>query len=311
MKRRIGTGLLACLFVMIAALLPVTAFARGAETEQCALTIDFHTSDGAGMPIPDAAFRAYRTAEKSGRTYQWTAAFAECGASAKVLETWEHEALVKLADTLGGYAVREGERLTPEAEGRTDSSGKLVLEGLQAGVYLVMGDPVVIDGTVYTPAPFLVSLPSWDDGKRLTEVTAAPKYTPEEGTLTDVQVRKVWDDGGSADRPKEIVVQLLRDGEVYTEQTLSAGNNWRYTWTGLPSWHTWEIVEKQVPAGYTAKVDRSGNTFVVTNSNPPTKLPQTGQTWWPVPLLCGVGMAVFAAGLLLVRQKEEPDEPEK
>ena len=72
--------------------------------------------------------------------------------------------------------------------------------------------------------------------------------------------------------------------------------------------HTWEIREKDVPSGYTVKVERNGNIFVVTNSNPPPRLPQTGQTWWPVPVLCAMGAASFAAGLLLTRRKENTDE---
>jgi len=55
--------------------------------------------------------------------------------------------------------------------------------------------------------------------------------------------------------------------------------------------------------GYTAKTERSGNTFYITNTyavsgtGTPT-LPQTGQLWWPVPLLLAGGLALIAAGLI-------------
>lgn len=317
MRRRIAIGLLACLlFAMTALYLPTTAYAAQAGTEKCTLTIDFHAGDTVNTPIPGASFRIYRVAEQNGKTYRWTEAFQDYDVSLEPVETWTIEQLIPLAATLAGYVTRDSDLLTPDAQGVTGSDGKLILKDLEPGVYLVMGDPIVVGNITYTPAPFLVSLPAWNDGEMLTDVVAAPKYTHDEPepNLTEIYVLKVWDDGGAADRPKQIVVQLLCDGEVYREQTLNEENNWRYAWTDLPEGHTWKIVEKEIPSGYTVKVEEKGNVFTLTNSkNPPPppdepKLPQTGQIWWPVPLLVAAGMIAFAAGMLLVRQEEATDE---
>ena len=66
--------------------------------------------------------------------------------------------------------------------------------------------------------------------------------------------------------------------------------------------------------GYTTQIAREGLTFVVTNtgtgpaSTPPPKtpmpdrLPQTGQLWWPVPLLLAAGLVLVIAGLLRRRR---------
>ena len=35
-----------------------------------------------------------------------------------------------------------------------------------------------------------------------------------------------------------------------------------------------------------------------------TSLPQTGQLWWPVPVLCGIGLALIISGFVLKRKKE-------
>lgn len=42
------------------------------------------------------------------------------------------------------------------------------------------------------------------------------------------------------------------------------------------------------------------------STTPPSKtvLPQTGQLWWPVPVLCAVGLALIIGGFVLKRKKE-------
>lgn len=47
--------------------------------------------------------------------------------------------------------------------------------------------------------------------------------------------------------------------------TLSAGNGWSHTWSGLDDGCTWTVVEKECE-GYTVRVEREGITFVMTNT---------------------------------------------
>ena len=105
--------------------------------------------------------------------------------------------------------------------------------------------------------------------------------------------------------------------------TLSAG-----TWSGLDDGCTWTVVEKECE-GYTVRVEREGITFVMTNTyaaeipDDPTPeaplppdpakptpggptLPQTGQVWWPVPLLLMTGLLLLAVGLF--RRRTTGDE---
>ena len=60
--------------------------------------------------------------------------------------------------------------------------------------------------------------------------------------------------------------------------------------------------------GYTVSITQESGTFVVTNTPkqpsvmPPTDqpkeptLPQTGELWWPVPVLAAAGLLLIAAG---------------
>ena len=188
---------------------------------------------------------------------------------------------------------------------------------------------------MYDSAPFFVMLPEQDEKSNewVYDVTAnaKPEKTeiPSQPETAVRKALKVWQDAGHETlRPKSIAVQLIRgDGLVWDTVTLSEQNNWRYTWTGLNDRYTWTIVEKELE-GYTVEVTREGITFVVTNSyneeipdeptpttpttpdkpTTPTKpmLPQTGQLWWPVPVLIAAGLLFVVIGL--VRRRGTTDE---
>lgn len=230
------------------------------------------------------------------------------------------DAWKKLASTLEGYVLRD--EIVPTDTGKTDDQGMLFFpnnqENLKQGLYLVIGDRHTQDGYVYEASPFVVLLPSLDKEANdwVYEVSVNSKHdseqVPEEPNTTTREVLKVWkDEGHEKERPKEIIVQLLCDGKIFKTETLNADIGWNYTWTGLDSDHKWTIVEKELK-NYTVTVTREGVKFVVTNTyngpeNPTstvpdkpgkTKLPQTGQLWWPVPVLIAAGLLLVVIGLL-------------
>ena len=77
----------------------------------------------------------------------------------------------------------------------------------------------------------MVMLPGLDKENNIWvyDVTLNAKFdssqipdNPDDNTI-DRKVLKVWaDDGHEKDRPKEVIVQLLRDGKVYDTVTLNA-----------------------------------------------------------------------------------------
>ena len=226
-----------------------------------------------------------------------------------------------VAATLEVYVLRD--RIPAVASAKTNNKGQVSFpesgKRLTQGLYLVLGHRHIQDGKLYDFSPFMAMLPVQDKAENVWvyETTANAKYDseiilpPDDGGV-DIGVLKVWkDEGHENSRPKEIVVQLLRDGVVYDTETLSAGNNWRYTWFGLDAGHKWTVVEKELKK-YTVETVREGDVFVVTNtyggSSPggsadPT-LPQTGQLWWPVPVMIAAGMFFVAVGLIRRRGNE-------
>ena len=91
-----------------------------------------------------------------------------------------------------------------------------------------------------------------------------------------VSVTKVWQDGGSPDRPAGAAVQLYRNGTAHgAPVTLNNGNGWKHTWAELPIRPTspsgepyvWTVDEPDVPVGYTKSISGDAvNGFAITNS---------------------------------------------
>lgn len=192
---------------------------------------------------------------------------------------------------------------------KSNSAGKATFSNLSVGLYLI-SQKTAVSG-YYKVSPFLVVLPMYSNtsGWDYT-ISAFPKVQPEEEEI-DISVRKVWKDNNKK-RPAKLVVQLLKDGEVEEEITLTRKNNWKYTWTDLNGSAEWDVKEKTVPEGYKATYSRSGNVITITNKAswyvpPPNILIQTGQLNWPVPVLFGLGLLFLVVGLLVLKKRDRND----
>lgn len=352
----------AVFFTVLALLVPcltVPAFAHGSiDTDrETSLTVSFSDS---GQGFAGVEFRLYRVADVSeSGDFTLAGDFVDYPVS---LEDLDNSGWRALAQTLSGYVARDD--LAPYKTAKTNENGRVFFDHLPTGLYLVLGDRYKEGRTTYTPNPFLISLPNpeGETGEWLYDVTASCKYdsdynpphggggdddNPSSGggggtpvTVTR-KVQKIWNDGGHTEnRPEEVVVQLLKDGTVSSTVTLSARNNWSYTWLGLDANSTWQVVERDVASGYTVLVEREGDLFRVTNTyqedvpvtpppaetsetpppaesveptpepEPEEKLPQTGMLWWPVPVFAGGGISLFFAGWAQHRRHDGSDEEE-
>ena len=174
---------------------------------------------------------------------------------------------------------------------------KAYFNGLEKGLYLISVKPID-DGTyVYSPQVTLVNLES--------ELVVDLKYDRalKGSEPINLHVLKVWKNDNVDSRPSSIKVTLLKDGVVYDKQELNKLNHFSFTWNGLDSTYTYDVIEDNVPSGYTVGLNRSGNTITVTNDggivedvSVPDKLPLTGQLWWPVPFLVIVGFTCLLIG---------------
>ena len=111
-------------------------------------------------------------------------------------------------------------------------------------------------------------------------------HTPGQTSHT---VQKVWDDGQNQDglRPVELKVQLYADDQKYGDEvSLTAANNWTYTWSQLPEKAQGKAISYQarevaVPAGYQAdQPSTQAGVTILTNRHTPEVTSVSGTKTW-------------------------------
>lgn len=319
MKRKRNRRIMAFCYCLMLILLLVPRKAEAAgniDTEQdVKLTLSYLMEN---TVIAGAEFSIYQVAavDKTGELTT-TEAFKDYNVN---IQGKNDDAWWALASTLEGYVLRDGVKATDT--GKTDAQGKVTFPTtetkLPQGLYLVIGQRHTQDGYYYDMTPTMIMLPmenleknSWD-----YQVTAEVKGTKEEvpaaTETTTRKVQKVWVDTGYEEkRPDEVQVQLLCNGKVYDTVTLNEDNNWRYEWKNLDATAKWSLTEKKVRR-YHVETTQQGKKFTVKNTyyalwddlmkgedtTGGTKLPQTGQLWWPIPVLFTLGLLFLLVGLL-------------
>lgn len=261
-------------------------------------------------PVTGALFCLYRVADVDASGH-----YTLCGDFAnypvrindRSESQWRNVAL-----TLEAFAKADG--LQPEYVVQIDEYGFAVIEDLEPGLYLLLGDKFVDKDGMYVATAAMAPIPAKQnpDSDWFYSVTVLPKSTflPHEGMgVMSRKVIKIWDDKGNEDfRPRELTIQLLCNGVVYDTIYLNESNGWSYVWNDLTAGEDWVVVEL-VPEGYTMEIGKDGMLTTITNTNnnppPPTEPEdesnQTGMLWWPVPVLLVVGVVCILAGVRLRR----------
>ena len=180
--------------------------------------------------------------------------------------------------------------------GTTNELGLVVFNDLDLGLYLVVQTNQVEGYSKIEP--FLVFIPDVIDNKWVYDIDAEPKV--DIIRLFDLTVEKVWNVSTNVTTPKEVIIELLKDGEVIDTVTLNEENNWSYTWEQIEMSDKYLVKEKEVPSGYTVTYSQDGNKFVVTNTK---SLVQTGSSAWTTPILATIGLLFVVVGIILEKRK--------
>lgn len=260
------------------------------------------------------------------------------------LDETDEMSLKNTAEALQGYILRDDIAALDTSKTDANGVVVFPTTGtLKPGLYLVTGRSYTTDdGKLCNIQPILLTLPATDaDGGLLYDVKVESKHELLTDT-TKMSVLKVWDDKTTHYRPSSIQVQLINHetGKVHSTVELSKANNWRYTWKDLPEGTTWTVVEKTVPEHYTVSYEKDGLTVEITNTSDdtytppkepekdepkdkpkeetpkqephspvtgtstPVKAPQTGTSWWLVPILASLGMLFMIIGVVRRRREE-------
>ena len=119
----------------------------------------------------------------------------------------------------------------------------------------------------------------------------------------NLTVLKKWDDNGK-DRPDFVKVTLYNGNSAIESVWLGAWNNWSYSWRSLDGGGNWQIIETNIPRGYTPSYSYRNGVVTVTNT---ATLIQTGQLSWPIPVMGGLGLALIAYGFILILKKRKDE----
>ncbi len=325
--RRVLYGLLLVCVMIITTIF--TGSAAHADT-----TEGSETGDGTVLSLTltgaetGTTYTLYQVESKANGTLTPTEMFAACAVDWDLSDS---EKMRTAAVTL--TAEVQSRKPASYAEVEADAEGTVAFGDLPEGLYLAIGEETENSA----PSPVLAFLPYADsDGNMVYNVEAAVKANPKTHTTT-VSVCKIWKGDTEANRPASIQVTLMdADGAVGDPITLSEENNWQYTWEDLDAGSSYTVVE-QVPDGYTWKLTEDNGAFTITNTRKPettvtptpsttpkvtttptvtptntplrptrtttTRLPQTGQFWWPAILLAEIGIFLIILGIYLRKKR--------
>ena len=162
-------------------------------------------------------------------------------------------------------------------------TGRLYFNGGAASIRLSHGESVTLSGIPLGTSYTVTERAAQDMRVSSTGSEGAIKGTGHMAAFvntmtqayTDLIVRKAWNDANDAQklRPQSVTVDVTRNGQTITTLTLNAANRWTQTLTQLPmvddngEAYDYDVVENDVPEGYTASVVTRGTTFAVINTH--------------------------------------------
>lgn len=162
-------------------------------------------------------------------------------------------------------------------------TGRLYFNGGAASIRLSHGESVTLSGIPLGTRYTVTERAAQDMRVSSTDSEGAIKGTGHMAAFvntmtqayTDLIVRKAWNDANDAQklRPQSVTVDVTRNGQTITTLTLNAANRWTQTLTQLSMFddngeaYDYDVVENDVPEGYTASVVTRGTTFTVINTH--------------------------------------------
>ncbi|MFZ7334592.1 Cna B-type domain-containing protein, partial [Streptococcus pluranimalium] len=104
-------------------------------------------------------------------------------------------------------------------------------------------------------------------------------YSPE---VTNITGQKTWDDADNQDgkRPESITVNLLADGQEVAEKTVTAEDDWKYSFEGLPKFKNGQEIVYTITEDAVANYAVTQDGYNLTNSYTPGKTSVTVSKVW-------------------------------
>ena len=164
----------------------------------------------------------------------------------------------------------------------SDASGYVSFEGIPSGHTYTMTETIVPAG-YDAVGPATVTVSYGNVAVEGLEISEDGKVS-EPNKVKDISGTKVWNDNKDQDgvRPESININLLADGEVVATKTVTAEDDWSWTFENVPTHNggreiVYTITEKTV-AEYTTDIDN--DTYTVTNTYETKTVDIAGSKTW-------------------------------
>lgn len=301
--------ILLCAVVVLCTIFPISV--QASSPQYGSITVTYGTGE---TVFPDLEINAYRIADYNGY-FELVPPFSSYPieiSNIKIQQEWKN-----LAVTLEGYIYSD--KIPSDCMIITDEDGRVVMDYMDFGLYLILGVTANDGYTVYEFEPFFAYLPKQqEDGSIEYDIEVKPKwlsYIPQ----TDYSVVKLWNDFDNTNRPQKVEVEIYKNSTLWQTQILDSANNWRYNWRADADDAKWTVVEKNVSDGYKVSVSDNNGVFSVVNSYvsedtpdpaPEIEVPNTGDTssiYLYAALMCISGLLLLILGIYRSRNNYEKD----
>lgn len=273
MKKHILKSLITSVLVVMS-LFAMSVSAYAVSGESYTLTVDFETDNSS---ISGSQVKVYRVFDRNNALVGDFAKY-----NVKLGDATDSEALGKLSDTLSAYVTNDN--IKADYSGTTGASGKASFTVSQEGIYLITATPVDVGDFRYTPKPSLVRIPYVSaSGERVTQVTVELKYERRNIGTGSVSTSATTSETSVSSVSTEIS-STTTESVTSSVVTSSAYNNTTTT--------SKTTVTTSEPTTTTVK------TSATTTVTEP-ELPQTGQLWWPVPVMFIAGVLILLVGIIV------------
>lgn len=265
-------------------------------TQSCELTLVYMANQ---TPIVSESIRLYRVASVStGYVYSLTDDFVDTKLTINGITSQSEWNTVR--STIESYVYAK--KISSHSMQLTNEEGKAIFSAIEPGLYFIPSLIVTIDGFRYYYKSALISLPGINDDGSLNYIISAqpkPDVRPPQSSDLDYSVTKLWKNDSSMIRPKNIEVDIIRNGAVVKTVTLSSDNNWYYSWNAEDDGSIWTVAERNIAEGYKVTIENNQTHFSIVNSftTPPDEPPPTGDTT-KLPLY--IFFICLASGVLLI-----------
>jgi hypothetical protein len=274
LKNRFRTFFLTFIIASLLLSSQVLASEVATPVKDIILNIYYHAND---MDLVDVKFDIYlvATVDETGNIAIVESFDSYDGNILDIQDDISDEELQTIVSGLESYVISEN--ITPTDSGTTNEEGRLKFPTdssivLQKGLYLVLGGNTTQNNYIYEATPFITLLPRNDKVN-----TAIPKFVSRPHTTP----------GNPPENPSEPEEPDEPDEPGGDTPSLLSGD-----YAVSPVYLSGNVEDNpETPGGMTL----SGSF-----------LPQTGQLWWPIPLLTSVGLVFIIIGL--VRRRTITDE---